>query len=126
MKHQIIRVEHTDGAGMFVSYYHDLINYRTYKVSEICWPIAERHNSFNNPKEDGLIIEDDDFCAYKSIEYIQEWIKPEEFQVLFDNDYSVYLIEVSDCQIGRDNVLFKKKDIISKTDISSLFKTKTN
>lgn len=113
---QIVRVEHTDGTGMFKDAFH-----RRHSVQNILPYLNERHQRFNNPAEDGLGRTDTDFCAYKSIEHIQKWIMPDEFKVLFENGYSVYLLEVSEYQEGRDNILFKKENVVSKKDISQLF-----
>lgn len=112
---QIVRVEHTDGIGMFTG------DDRSHTVDYICPEIYTRHAKFKTPREEGLKREKDEFCAYKSIDHIQQWIMKDEFHILFENNYKVYLIEVSNFREGKDNVLFKKQDIINKTDISQLF-----
>lgn len=123
---QIIRVEHSDGFGMFMGALYDnngiYISDRDHKVSIICPSISNKHQLFNSPFEDGLDINNDDFCAYKDTIELRRWIRQQEFSILFDNDYKVYQIEVSHWQEGRDNVLFKKEHIISKIDISNQFK----
>lgn len=121
---QIIRIEHSDGLGCFYSFNpltnENRIAITGYKLSKF---MSERHQGFPLPYEDGLKRDNDDYCAFKSIKQIQEWIKPDEFNILFKNDYKVYLIEVSEYKEGKMQCLYKKQHIIQKTDISNLFKT---
>ncbi len=121
---QIIRVEHEDGYGIFRSRLDDtwkgrphsvLLQYHRYPGFE------SRHSNFNNPRRDGLNRSDADFCAFKSIEQIQQWIMPDEFEKLIEDGYKVFLIEVSECQEGRDNILFQKKHELNRKDISKIF-----
>ena len=126
---QAIRIEHIDGHGMFITGLVDehgqcdFINIRDHVVKYILPKVASRHENFNEPEEDGInIISGIEFCAYKSIEQLNEWIYPDEIKVLFDYGYSVYLLELSSCKTGEHQIVYNKKDIISKTDISSLFK----
>lgn len=120
---QIIRVEHEDGLGLFVSTTDDGTNrpHCCLEIKSNYHQIRDRHEQFNSPQEDGLIIEYNDYCGYKSIIHIQAWIFKEEFPLLVKNNYRVYLLEVSAFKEGRDNILFKKEDIITKQDITNLF-----
>lgn len=119
---QIIRVEHADGYGMFTSIDNEY-NHRSHCVykNENTQKLSVRHNKFNCPYEDGIIMEENMFCAYRSIEDIQKWILKEEFVILQNLGYEIYLLEVNKCQEGRDNIVFEKEDIISKTIITQLF-----
>jgi hypothetical protein len=121
----VIRVEHPDGYGMFRSYDKDH-NIRSHSVDEICHDLCIRHYDFNEPSGDGLNLDRDSkdwFCAYKTIEQIQEWVKPEEFKILFDNDYKIYVLSVSEYQIGESQIIYTKDSILNKRDISTLFTT---
>lgn len=119
----IIRVEHPEsGKGIFR---HDLFdlnsdNQRVY--DEMC----DRHNSFPTPYEDQHInrfIRTNEFCAFKSIEQIQQWIQPNEFQVIIELGFKIYLLDVSECTIGEYQILYKKEHILQQKDISNLFIT---
>lgn len=111
----IIRVEHEDGIGMFQSFQ------RPHATMHILPELDERHAHFHTPSEEGLHMTSNEYCAYKSISHIQEWIQPEEFPILFQNGYKVWMIDVLIWREGKHNILFRKEDIISKKDISSLF-----
>ena len=129
---QLIRIEHTDGYGMFISYFcnkRGTISYkesRKHVVDKICFELYYRHNKFNNPHEDisgrKKFKQGQHFCGYKTIEQLQQWIFPEEFKTLFKHGYDVYLIEVSECLEGEHQICYKKEHIIKKENISSLFK----
>jgi len=122
-KIQIIRIEHFDGYGLFRT--QDGFNYyRDHNVVNILPELSKRHYNFNSPSEDKLEIFKDNkewFCAYKSIDQLQQWILKSEFQTLFDNDYMVLLIECTMYQIGRDQIIYTKESIKSCKDISELF-----
>lgn len=117
---QVIRVEHSDGFGMFVGRMENG-GERGHAAREIVNALWRRHDNFNTPSEDGLFRTDKHFCAYKSIQQIQQWIEPEEFKILFSNGYKVLLLEVSDCQIGEHQAIYKKSCVVSSKDISQLF-----
>lgn len=109
----IVRIEHSDGTGMFTK------RDETKKLARhININFVERFSEFNIPLEDGLDISYDHYCAFKSINHLREWVYPDEIEVFLKNNYRVYLIEVSQVLEGKHNTLYKKEDIISKTDIS--------
>lgn len=116
----IIRIEHTDGYGMFIGY-DPKDKYRAHCVEKLCNDLSERHRSFNDPWEDNLRITPKYFCAYKSVEQLQQWIKPDEFKILKDNGYKILTLVVTNYQEGRDQIIYTKDSIVSTTDISSLF-----
>lgn len=120
--YQIIRVEHSDGYGMFIS----KINKRKRKHAIGCIPSLElllhRHSKFNSCFEDfGDKFTKKHYCGYKTIKQIQKWITKNEFTELIKYQYKIYLLEVSECLIGKDQMAFQKKDIINKKDITQLF-----
>jgi len=124
---QIIRIEHTDGIGMFREYTDEYSNdyeKRMHNVFYILPQLADRHENFNSPSQECLDLYKNNkvyYCAYKSIEQLQKWILNNEFITLFDNDYKVLLIECTDYQIGYDQVIYTKESIKTSKDISSLF-----
>jgi len=124
---QIIRIEHSDGQGLFMSYIFneegEETGRRFYVVSNLLYSVSQRHNDFHTPEEEGLIlIRGVDFCAYKSLEQLNQWIMPEELKIIINHGFSVYMIEIDIFQQGNHQIVYKKKDILTKTDISSLFK----
>jgi hypothetical protein len=112
----ILRIEHKDGCGIFRSYASGcLVNAKTFH---------ERHNNFPSPKDDMFIlrnVEDDEFCAFKSIEQLQEWVTADEIKQFIKLNCKVLLIDVSECIVGEYQILYKKENIIQTKDISELF-----
>lgn len=123
--HQLVRIEHDNGWGMFNAFRCAESNgiENPPSLQDLLPEVDRRHqNGFNGPFDDGIEWTSDYFFGYHSIEQLRDWVKPEEFKVLFENNFKVYLIEVSECNRGRDNTAFKKEHIILKKDISDLFK----
>jgi len=122
----IIRIEHLDGIGLFQDY-HKSTNFRPHSVFDICEDLGERHQNgnFPVPSRDNLDINKEDkewFCAYKSIDQLQQWVKKDEFQILFENNYKVLLLDVTEYQEGEYQIVFTKESIIQTKDISNLFR----
>ncbi len=109
----IFRVEDRTGCGMFRSDLNPVRNF--------CRDIHNRHSSFNTPDEDGLYIKDNEFCAYKSLDHIKQWILKDEFELLVAYGFKIYEIGVKKWREGRDNVLFQNKHIMFKKDITKAF-----
>lgn len=119
-----IRIEHSDGQGMFTS-----IHYLTGKcrktVYEFLPSVSERHYAFPClKKEMHYKNSKDNFCAYKTIEQLNEWILPDEITVLIDKGYKIYLLDLSEAIVTDYQVIFKKEHIIHKKDITQLFEQK--
>lgn len=129
---QVIRIEHTDGLGPFqeskwveeINDFEKEFSRKDYTVDNILPEMYKRHGAFRCPWVDNIcnFKVGKHFCGYKSIDQLQQWVKKEEFEVLFANDYNIYLLEVSEAIEGFDQIVFKKEHIISKTNISNLFK----
>jgi hypothetical protein len=86
--------------------------------------INSRHSEFPIPSMDGLNLSKNKFewfCAYKSIEQFQEWIKSDEIKIIIGLGFDVLLIEVEDYQVGDYQVIFTKESIISTKIINELF-----
>jgi hypothetical protein len=119
---QIIRVEHEDGYGMFRK------NSDRYRVVDLCESVmgelCERHREFPTPNQDNLIEYKDGyewFCAFRSMEEFNSWVTREQVSVLIEYDFRVFILEVTEYQIGDYQVLYRKDSIISKTDITNLY-----
>jgi len=119
----IIRIEHKSGKGIFRA----RINRRGDCLDDkFKWAdkLFDRHSDFPTPYRDSLInrpIEEDEFCAFKSIEQLQEWITKDEIKKLSKHNFKVLIIDVSECIVGEYQILYKKTDIIQSGDITSLF-----
>lgn len=126
----IVRIEHEDGNGIFRPRYDQQGNRQRCSGSDLkgMEELDERHAQFNPPYRDGkeggsLPMREDHFCAFKSIEQVQQWITKSEMKILLQNEYRVFLLNVTECIEGKMQVLFRKEDIISKKDISELWET---
>ena len=116
---QLVRVEHKDGHGIFR---HKILrpDLNELGLSEL---VDRHYNEIPTPREDiGRFIREYEFCAFKSIEQVKNHILPQEMKILLENDYRVYLIEVSECVEGSSQIIFEKEKIISKKNISHKFK----
>lgn len=128
-----IRIEHpSDGIGIFVEHKNWLENGGPGKRrdSDIILDLYDdtlrymfkRHTKFHNPIEDELhFVRNRHFCAFKSAEQLRGWILPNELSYIASKGYRIYKLELSDCQIGRDNIVFQKEHITDKTDITDIF-----
>jgi hypothetical protein len=116
----VIRIENpNDGKGLWQSKENGDNIYYKFSFRK---KLVIKHDLFPTPSEDNLNLDDDDFCAFKSIEQIQQWINIEWWEEIFEYGFKVLMIDVSEFKEGKYQILFKKKDILQSKDISSLFK----
>jgi thioredoxin-related protein len=115
---QVLRIEAEDGWGMFRNH-PDHLERET--IDQINYNVYDRHCSMNNPYQDGLNMTDDHFCAYASLEMMEKWLTTEEIREILSYDYNIYLIELTEWQEGKHNVIFKQEHVKSKINISDLF-----
>lgn len=115
----IYRIEYSDGHGPFgVGLEHPDV------LSMDLMPLIERWINMDTPQEDGLKRHPgQDKCGFASLEALHHWVKPEEIKTMLDNGYKVYRLEVDQCQVGRDNMVFEVQDVLTKVDISDQFIT---
>lgn len=125
---QIIRIEHElDGYGMFISKSCERVEVGR-KSDEILPELYLRHMRFNSPYEDGLGVYVEKgpggswFCSFKSIEQLQEWVKPDELKILIENGFNILVLDVNEWREGEHQILYTKESIISQKNISELFK----
>lgn len=124
----IIRIEHTDGNGMFRS------NSNRFSVGDetdnvLLNNLWQRHNAWNEggmpiPRNDGIDLWKDEkewFLGFKSMEQFGQWCLPEEIKELLKLDFKVLMIDVEEYQEGGYQIAFTKETILQKKDISSLF-----
>ena len=126
-----IRIEGPNGRGIFrqkkgiFDYYQEDVVDELPCLSEISLTASKRHNDFNTPEEDGVDMERGNKywkCAYKTVEQLQSWLSSEEIVLIIETGYDIYLLEVTEFQIGRKHqIVYTVDTIIEKTNINSLF-----
>jgi|GEM_PF-3078167 len=120
---QFIRVEHPySGKGIWNAKNEKSKRFISYLSNEQVF--SNRHKEFPNPyRDEGLenFIENVHFCGFKSIEQMNEWIFKNELKEFISMGFKIYSITTSKCLIGQYQICYKKEDILSKEDITSLF-----
>lgn len=133
----IVRIEHEDGFGMFrvpTEYYFDkdyeprsetadveFVNRYQIGDSDETNEMYRRHSMRRTPRQDGIELTDDMFCAFDSLETFNALVEPEEVKFLLTKGFKVYMLEVKEVAKGSHQVCFRKEDIITRKDISTLF-----
>ena len=117
----IVRIEHpSDGKGIWMSRDNKNINYVDTLSNYL--QFAERHCKFPNPVMENLSFKEGvNFCAFKTVEQMTEWVKPSEIKELMSMGFKVLAIDVSEWLEGEYQICFEKRHILQTKDISSLF-----
>ena len=122
---QIIRIEHSDGWGIFRAKRNRITVYNRSK-NKLLNNLAQRHNAygkgFPRPSQEGLNMNEKWFCAFKSINQLKYWIRKAELAELIKKKFKIFLLEVTEYQEGKKQVIFTKESIILKQDITKMFK----
>lgn len=122
MSIQAIRIEHSiDGLGVFRSEYGLFHNKNNYKYRQFT---VNRHNNFPTPRIDAGIYRyanKDEFCAFKSLDQLNKWFTKRELKHFISLGFNIYSLDLKRCIIGEYQILFEKKNIINKNNISELF-----
>lgn len=114
MSVKIIRIEGTDGIGIFKS---DLIEYN----NTLFWEIHDSHGSFPTPMEDDLNRKKADkewFCAYLSVCQLKNWLAFYLLNKLVNLGFTITELTVNEFQKGEFQYLFTKESILNKVDIT--------
>ena len=119
---QVVRIEHNEtGYGIFLS--KNGYSFNCNRLS--CYnSLINRHGKMLTPGGEGLNLSKNDkewFCAYKNIEQFSNWIDKDWVEEILSVGFDIYLLSVTEYQIGRDQVIFTKESIIKKEIINSLF-----
>jgi hypothetical protein len=117
----IIRIEHEDGYGM--SRRKDWASDK-YTIGDSWETIGmlKLHQLMPVIHEDIAGFDSTMFCAFSSMESFYKFIITDELKFLINKGYSVYAIESSFVLEGDYQVAYKKESIISKKDITDLFR----
>lgn len=121
---KVIRIEYpTTGRGLFTGD----IDGKTPSVYNFAPEISDRHRSFPNMINDFIelfIVEgnlSEYFCAYLSIDQLQEWVTPDELRVVIKEGFVILLLEVTHYHESKYQVIYTKESITQTMDITSLF-----
>lgn len=115
----VVRIERR-GRGIFRPTNKSIYKYR------IANRTYNRHNGggFPLPSCEGLDMYRGGlnwFCAYKTVEQFQEWVKQDEIEFFVSKGFRVLMLEVTDYQEGRKQVIYTKESIKKTTDITNIF-----
>lgn len=127
----IIRIEHKEsGLGIFQTRSNkgkwNIFIGKPFLIDQLPLKrLQTRHeDSFPAPFKDSLITrdaKDNEFCAFKSIEQVQQWITPREIKVLTANNFKILELKVTNYTVGEYQVLFYKDSIVKSRDITHIF-----
>jgi hypothetical protein len=115
----VIRIEHPyDGNGLWRA-----VGDNGVIIDDISFfeELADKHNKFPLPHEDGLFMTGYHYCAFKSIEQIQQWIENDWWKEIIELGFKVLMIDISKYQEGNHQIIFKKEHIMQSKDITELF-----
>lgn len=118
---KIVRLECTDGNGPWRTDWGA-------GLTDVFQKTFKRHSTANKkgmplPCRDGIgDMDDDDLCAYHSLEDMKKWVYLGELSnAIIKHDLRVLLLDVMKVKKGINQVVYKRKWIISKEDISEMF-----
>jgi len=129
--HVVYRVEHEKyGNGPFRSDYLELDEDEERKITCLYsefekelkyddW-YGHRHNLMSPPGNDPKlcnVFHPDHHCGYKSFEDL-DYFMGSSIKAIMSKGYRAYKMEVKHIHVGEKQVLFWKKDVVSKEDIS--------
>lgn len=118
----IVRIEHISGDGIWRAENKNGVVYILDNLSNYL-DFSARHKYFKTPFKENLdFVSGKHFCAFKSIDQLQEWVFPEEIRELLNLGFKVLLLDVSEWLEGEHQICFQKEHIIKSKDISELFK----
>lgn len=116
----VIRIEHPyDGYGLWRSVNSD--GDAVIDNISFLYDLSVKHNNFPVPHEDNLTMYSSYYCAFKSIEQLQQWIENDWWKEIIDLGFIVLMIDVSQYQEGNHQIIFKKEHILQSKDITELF-----
>jgi hypothetical protein len=120
--HTIYRIEYTDGRGIWRA----KIDEEDYVWETLSFKkdLENKHWDIPNPYEDRNILRPPlrtEYFAFESIEQMNFWIEQSWYKELIEVGFKILAININEIIIGEYQVLFKKTDIISITDISNSF-----
>jgi hypothetical protein len=122
---QIIRIEHpSDGYGIFRS--NCTYDERNKELFVLSYILSDKHGNgkFKTPEEDSIDIYKHNkqwFCAYKTIEQLLQWITLDEIKSIIKHGFNILVLEVTEYQIGQDQVIFTKESIQDQRNLNDLF-----
>ena len=119
MEKILVRVEHPDSGNGMYAHFQD---------GSWSWPsslslMRNRHEDMYTPRDEGLPMTREHFCAFSTLEDMEKWVRNDEVKVLVELGFQVLLLTVSQCHVGKHQCIFKKEDVVEVTNITSIFLT---
>jgi len=114
----IIRIQHETGNGLWRTMIEGDFLCTSLSFHD---ELSEKHEDFPTPAQENHFLKKEEFCAFKSIEQLQEWIKPNWFKEIMDLGFRILMIEVSEAITLTYQVMYEKQNITKISDISKLF-----
>ncbi len=122
---QIVRIEHKDSGIGIWNHSNDGSYKRNVEAIDSYELLRDRHLNFLRPFEETNlkgIFNKDYYCAFKSLDQLKDWIYDNEVKELIDQGFIILLIELNNYHEGDYQIIFKKEDIITRKDITDIFK----
>lgn len=126
-----IRIEYSDGYGLFFKKIWDkqgnIIANRDVYAEKDFHELWVKHNDFfPQPHEEFLHVTKDlkeYFCAFKSINDLLFWIKPNQLNEIINAGFKIYELDVTDYQIGGYQIIYTKESIVNQIDRTNVILT---
>lgn len=115
----IYRIEHKeDKRGMFNSRHSYKVE-DTIRITQFPYPI---NCPYDDPKIKRGIIKRKEFCAFKSLKDVKKYISRKDYDLLTSKGFKLLRIRIDKCVIGKEQVLYQRKNILSCKDITNTIK----
>lgn len=118
----VIRIEHpSDGKGIWRSKGNN--EKAIWEDFSFINELESKHEDFPTPYAEKLLTFTDSsyFCAFKSIEQINQWIEKEWWKEIISFGFKIYMIDLSEYLEGEYQICYQKQYILQQKDITSLF-----
>lgn len=115
----IFRIEHFSGSGLWTT--KDENGWYIIKNAPFFGELSNKHSMFPTPFEEGYSLLESEFCAFKSIPQLEEWVDRDWIKWLSENGYQVLLLDVKECVELEYQIIFDKESVISVKDVTDLF-----
>lgn len=123
----LYRIEFPDGYGLFFKNLWDnegniVLSRNVYGCKDFPDLWTRHVQGFKDPERDNLNVKKDGknyFCAFKSIKHLKYWITKDQFKHLIGLGFRIFIIQATDYQIGKYQILYTKESIKCKIDITN-------
>lgn len=84
----------------------------------IATKIGRKHQDFPSISDEGLYVDDNQFCGYLSITQVKKWFTIEEIKYLLSKKVKIYRLVGEFDEVTENQVIFRKESIKKKIDIT--------